>query len=449
MECGRHPPGLRENLGEAESPLADDLFRPRVEPDRGPAPTEEWPAGWDDPADGAGGLLAAFDVHRRELDERLKARVDDEVPPEQARPAAVRKPPTPVTLAAPAPPPALPALPTRPAFSIETAGTSPARQRPTADGAVAPPPTSADRTAGAAGSEHRRRKPWLVVGLLVAATAGTGIATAVASGSGGAPAPHTGTSAPSAPGPEPSPVSGAAAADWIMANVGFEHVVACDVTICGLLRERGFPETSLVVVHSGLTEVERADLVVVGDVLRGQFGSGLAAITAAEPLAVFTAGSSTVTITPVTLDGPRAYSARLTADRAARRQAGAALLRNPRITADAAARTSLTEGLVDTRVCALLAVLGGSHHITIGSFTGLSPGAGPDRPFTGVVLSTVDTVPAGGGAPRAAALRAIVRAQQPPYSPLSVTPVAVGADRGLAVLFSQPEPLGLLNAPTS
>ena len=202
-------------------------------------------------------------------------------------------------------------------------------------------------------------------------------------------------------------------------------------------------------VQSGLAQIEGADVVAVSDTLRGRFGAALAGITAGEPLAVFAAGGATVAVTPVILDGPGPYASRLTADRASRKAAGAALLRNARITVVGAARTALADGLVDSRVCMLLATLGGSHRIVVAGFTGAGPGAGADYPLPGVVISEVDGVAAEGASPRAAQLRATVTAQRAPYAPLSVTPVAAGAGRGLAIVFAQPGPLGLLTGTTS
>jgi hypothetical protein len=49
----------------------------------------------------------------------------------------------------------------------------------------------------------------------------------------------------------------------------------------------------------------------------------------------------------------------LAADQAARRQAGAQLLRNPDISASAAAREPLADGSVDSRLLVTLAVLAG------------------------------------------------------------------------------------------
>jgi hypothetical protein len=318
---------------------------------------------------------------------------------------------------------------------------------------------------------RRARDPWLVGGAALVITAG--VAAAVMSGPlfGDDPASERSTVAtttlktqagpsgsPTSPlvhsllstatGPtdgadDPSAAADAQAAAWVAAYVGGGKMVACDVAVCGMLRNRGFPTTAFVVAQTGL-QVEGADVVVVTDLLRRQLGSFLDGLTAAEPLAVFTAESSTVEIYPVALSGAAGYTTQLATDRAARRTAGLQLLRNKRITVTGAARTELATGEVDTRVCALLAALSGSHDVVVEAFTGAGPGAGPDVPAPGVVISGFDGADAVGPSPQAKQLKNIVDAQQPPYVPLSVGAVAAGTGNGLAVLFDQPGRLGLL-----
>lgn len=326
---------------------------------------------------------------------------------------------------------------------------------------------------------RRARDPWLLGGAVLVITAG--VTAAVMSsplfGDGHASqGARTGATAladpsapvhgpPAGPGPANGPDAGSAssapsagtgsaatpAAAWIAAHVGAGYIVACDTTVCTELRKRGIPGTALVPigVQSGLAQIEGADVVAVSDTLRGRFGASLAGITAGEPLAVFAAGGSTVAVTPVILDGPKPYAGRLAADRAARKAAGAALLRNARITIVGAARTALADGTVDSRVCMLLATLGGSHRLVVAGFTGAGPGAGTDYPLPGVVISEIDGVAAEGASSQAAQLRTTVSAQRAPYAPLSATPVAAGAGRGLAIVFAQPGPLGLLTGTTS
>jgi len=316
---------------------------------------------------------------------------------------------------------------------------------------------------------RRARDPWLVGGAALVITAG--VAAAVMSGplfGGGTDSerstvattsPRTPESSSTTPlvhsllstaaGPsdgsaDPASAADAQAAAWVAAYVGGGNAVACDVTVCGMLRARGFPTAALVVVQSSVAQVEGANVVVVTDFLRGKIGPLLDGFTAAEPLAVFSTDTSTVEVFPVALSGPSAYTAQLAADRAVRKDAGLQLLRNKRITVTAAARTALADGEVDIRVCTLLATLGGSHDVVVEAFTGAGPGAGPDVPVPGVVISGFDGAGAVGASSAARQLQIIVKAQRPPYKPLSVGPVAAGTGNGLAVVFDQPGSPGLL-----
>jgi hypothetical protein len=320
---------------------------------------------------------------------------------------------------------------------------------------------------------RRARDPWLVGGAALVITAG--VAAAVMSGplfGDGSDSERSKVAAttlrtPAAPSasstsplvhsllstaggaPDPAATASAQAVAWIAAYVGGGKIVACDGAMCKALRDRSFPPTALVTVQSSLVQVEGADVVVVTDVLRTQLGPLLDGLIAAEPLAVFGAGPATVEIFPVALSGTAAYTRVLAADRAARRSAGLQLLRNARITVTGAARTALANGTVDTRVCALLAALGGSHDVVVGAFTGAGPGAGPDVPVSGVVISRFDGADAVGSSSAAKQLKTIAGAQRPPYAPLSVSPVAAGTGSGLAIVFDQPGSFGLLPGATS
>jgi hypothetical protein len=269
---------------------------------------------------------------------------------------------------------------------------------------------------------------------------------------------------------EPAPAAASSAAvtatvAWVIHNVGPEHVVACDVTVCGLLRAQGFPATSLITVRTGIADVEQADVVVNTALLRQLAGPRLSSVEATQPLAVFGAGAQLAVVQTVALVGPAQYDQQMASDLASRTQAGAALAANPRLTLSPAARTRLTRGMVDSRICSLLALLVGGHSITVSAFTPAGPGAGPDIPSAGVVISRIDGQPADGTSSSAAALKSLVAAQQSPFQPLSVGPASVLAEVGqptpgtapdeggngptsLEILYAQPGPLGLLGGGT-
>lgn len=279
----------------------------------------------------------------------------------------------------------------------------------------------------------RRRTAFIACGVAATVLAAAGaIALAARPGTS-----HTASHTPSPPAATPDEIQ---AAQWVAANVGQDHVVACDVNLCALERGAGIPAASLVTVGSDITEVERADVVISTEVVRGEFGAQLAPVISPQPLASFGSGVDRVDVTPVALGGSGDYARRLTADRDARREVGTAMTRSHRITLLPPAAAALTDGLVDGRLCSLLTLISTAHTLTVASFGGNGPGAGPDIPEADVVISRVDGQPADGSAPQAVALRAQISAQLPPYRPMDVTP----GSGGLKVSFSQPEPFGLI-----
>lgn len=228
---------------------------------------------------------------------------------------------------------------------------------------------------------------------------------------------------------------------WVMANIGPTHVVACDVSVCALLSRAGLPRTSMVTAGSDIGDIEGADVAVTTAVSRNLLGAALTGITSPEPLAAFGTGDDRVEVTAVALTGTADYARQLAQDRGDRKQVGATLAGNARIVlADPADSAPLADGLVDSRLCSLLALISGSHTITVASFGAPGPGAGPDIPAATTVISAVDGRPATGNSPQARALLALLAAQRAPYHPTA----AVAESTGLHISFAQPEPLGLI-----
>ena len=277
---------------------------------------------------------------------------------------------------------------------------------------------------------------------------GAGAATLYYAGDHGTKSGTTATAAQAAGASAVPTPQTLALVSWVISSVGSSQVVACDVSVCSLLRAHGFPASSLVTVQS-VTDVEQADVVIVTPVLRRQFGSALDAVVSTEPLAVYGSASTQVEADAVALTGPTAYATALASDRTDRRTVGTALLGNAHITfarqGGAQARTLLSEGLVDTRVCALLATLASAHSLVITGFIAPGAGAGPDVPSPGVLISSIDGTPASVASPSVKAVLAVVNAQQSPYLALAATVTTYIGAPALRIVFSQPGPLGLLN----
>ena len=80
------------------------------------------------------------------------------------------------------------------------------------------------------------------------------------------------------------------------------------------------------------------------------FGSRLATVYAPQTLASFGSGAARIDVRVIAPDGAAAYRTALAADLRARRAAGLQLLADPRVSAQASARSQLAAGRVDERL---------------------------------------------------------------------------------------------------
>ncbi|MFC1415731.1 hypothetical protein [Streptacidiphilus cavernicola] len=285
--------------------------------------------------------------------------------------------------------------------------------------------------------------------VLSGGTGGGSVAGRTAAGSGPAPGAGTATAgsgaADTAPSGVPSPAVRTQVAQWVIADVGPGQLVACDAALCATLSSLGFPTASLVPVDDSAQALQGADVALVTGTLRNRLGAGLTALTATQPLAEFGSGAQAVIVQAVAHMGRAAYDRQLAADLTARRQAGKALLANSHLVFAPTARLVIGQGLVDLRVCAVLAALSSGHTLTVSSFGPAVPGAGPSVPRGGLELGTVDHRPATGDSAGARAVRTLLAAQQPPYRALrtGTAPAADGAPAGLLLTYAQPAPIGV------
>ena len=125
---------------------------------------------------------------------------------------------------------------------------------------------------------------------------------------------------------------------------------------------------------------------------------------------------------------------------AARKSAGAQLLRNPRLKFTAADAAQLRAGEVDSRLLATLAALSTQFTLRVTAFGDSAPG-GP-RFFREVTVASAG----GNSAARLAAVLAMVSEQGSPYQPAHSAIVRSGTGQGaLTIEFASPSPLGLLS----
>jgi hypothetical protein len=230
------------------------------------------------------------------------------------------------------------------------------------------------------------------------------------------------------------------AAAWIAGQVSSDAIVACDPAMCAALAGRAVAADNLLLLRPAAPDPLGSDVVVATAGVRSQFGGRLASVYAPEVLARFGSGRDRIDVRIVAPDGAAAYRAALASDLAARRHAGAQLLRNPLLTASPVARGELLAGRVDPRLLITLAAVADAGPVHITAFTDAGPGAD-----AGLPLRAAELTAAASGAAGLRGVLAFLRAQRPPYLPATagIAPGA-GGSSVLTVEFPAPSPLGLL-----
>ena len=320
-----------------------------------------------------------------------------------------------------------------PAAAAATPSTRPApATEPAALATEAAAPAADKRRAGPAAQWRAPGLVGLALGLLALSV--TEISTTLTSAGLAGPAPPTAASGPSA-------VASREAAAWVAGQISHSAVVSCDPTMCSELATRGVPAGDLLMLGPRGARADGplgSDVVVATRAARSEFGRRLADVYAPVVLAAFGSGGARVEIRAVAPGGAAAYRDALAADRAARRQAGAQLLRNPDISASAAARGPLSDGSVDSRLLVTLAVLAGlrlAHPLRIISFGDPDPGASAGVPVRSAEVA----------GPPSQALLAFLRAQQAPYLATVTRAIRLpGGQAAVRIGFASPSPLGLL-----
>ncbi len=271
------------------------------------------------------------------------------------------------------------------------------------------------------------------------------------------PTPAGGTGAPAAA--SASAVRQRAAA-WVAGQISRSAIVSCDPAMCSDLQRRGVPAGDLLVLGAAAPDPLGSDVVVATSALRSEFGGRLAGVYAPAVLASFGSGGARIEIRVIAPDGAAAYRAALAADLSARRQAGAQLLRNPRISVTAAGRRQLSDGTVDSRLLITLAALAGQGQVRITSFGGPAPGASAVVPLRSAVIAGPAAPDAAAGINSEVASRstgqagsaayvpsvlAFLRAQRAPYLAAVIRAIRLpGGQLAVRIGFASPSPLGLL-----
>ena len=247
----------------------------------------------------------------------------------------------------------------------------------------------------------------------------------------------------------------AQAAAWIAGQVSSDETIACDPAVCAALRAHGVAESRLLPVgpaatgssgSSGLSGLSGAGVVVASASIRSRFGPQLSEDYAPVLLASFGSGASLIEVRAVFAGGGlAAYNSAAQADAAARKSAGAQLLRSKRIMVSPQGAAQLRAGEVDSRLLVMLAALASLQRLRVVAFGDGSPGV--QVPPAGMPLREVTITSAGGrgGTAGLAPVLAMVRAQRATYQPAfaSIADSAAGQAE-LLIEFGAPSPLGLL-----
>jgi hypothetical protein len=274
------------------------------------------------------------------------------------------------------------------------------------------------------------------LGVAIVRDGGTTPATGRKPASAGAPARPAGQSSSAASVRH-------AVAVWVARQVSRDAMVACDAGMCAVLQAEGFPAHNLLVLRAGAIGLRFCQVIVATQAVRSLIGRRLEQDNAPTVIASFGSGGALIEVRAVAQAGAGAYRAALAADWAARRKAGAELVKNPRINAAGAARQELLAGKVDSRLLITLAELAGSYPVNVMGFGDSAPRAAAGVPLRGMEISGT-----GSSASRSAELQRIrswMLAQRAVFRPAHVSLQRL-ADSGeaLRIEFSAPSPLGLL-----
>jgi hypothetical protein len=233
------------------------------------------------------------------------------------------------------------------------------------------------------------------------------------------------------------------AATWVALQVNPDEVIGCDPMMCTALAAAHIQANRLLVLGPSQPDPLGSEILLDTATLRSQFGARLETVYAPVSLAAFGSGVARVEVRFAAPEGARAYRADLARDVAARKAAGAEMLRNASIHASPAARRPLIAGQVDTRLLVTLVALSHSYPVDIISFGANQAGASPGVPLRSAEIAGA---PGPGSTPPASALtlRRFVTAQQPPYRPSIVAVTTASRSTVLRVGYPAPSLLGLL-----
>jgi hypothetical protein len=229
------------------------------------------------------------------------------------------------------------------------------------------------------------------------------------------------------------------AAGWIASQVSSSAIIACHPDMCAALQAQGVTAGRLMPLPAAAASPLGASVLVTSP---SAGGGRLDDEYAPAVIASFGSGETRIDVRAAEPGGPGAYRAALKADLAARRSAGAQLLRNRHIQFTPGDAAQIRAGDVDSRLLATLAALASQRTFRVTAFGDASPGV--QVLFRAVTITSAGR---GGGSAALAAAADLVRMQAAPYLPAHVTFARLAAGQAALIIeFAAPSPLGLLAA---
>ena len=224
--------------------------------------------------------------------------------------------------------------------------------------------------------------------------------------------------------PVPEPIARslpvAHAESWIQANLTSSTPLSADARVAFDLGFYGFTDAHAVGTDGRGTQYWETDgFIVLTPAIRDVVSRSLeraAARTSTAPVAVFGGGADRVEVRMIVHSSASSLDERLAGDARDRAAAGSALMRNPRVTVDAAVRTPLGRGELDLRAAAVLALLAAKTDVHLAKVVTDKSEAAAGRPARTLTLTLRD----------AEALATTLRTLPAAYAPAGVRKVDAG-----------------------
>jgi hypothetical protein len=209
----------------------------------------------------------------------------------------------------------------------------------------------------------------------------------------------------------------AQAESWIQANLARETPMSADPGVALDLGFYGFTAAHAVEADGrGTQSWDTDEFIVSTPTIRDVVSRSLeraAARSSTEPVAMFGRGADRVEVCMIVHASASNLDDHLASDARDRATAGSALMRNPRVTLDAALRTRLGRGELDLRAAAVLALLAAKTDVHIAKIAIDKSEAAAGRPARTLILTLRD----------AEALATTLRTLPAAYAPADVRKV--------------------------